>query len=125
MRNMKWRFDGAGEWESFSVVGDQSQPAMWKVQVTEDGLFSVNGSDKRLMERSFRPFSSLRVAKEFCAAGEIAFVVRQSKSQMPLSIASCENCGDMLHGHEDESRTHCRFCVTSQPVEKSSESVSK
>jgi len=24
----------------------------------------------------------------------------------------CAKCGDRLRGHEDESGTHCRFCVT-------------
>ena len=32
----------------------------------------------------------------------------------------CSHCGDSLTGHEDESGTLCRWCVTSQPVDANS-----
>lgn len=28
------------------------------------------------------------------------------------NIIICSKCGDTLRGHEDESATHCRWCVT-------------
>lgn len=31
----------------------------------------------------------------------------------------CSHCGDSLTGHEDESGTHCRWCVISQAAEES------
>lgn len=31
----------------------------------------------------------------------------------------CDKCGDSLTGHEDDSRTRCRWCVTGQAVDAS------
>ena len=31
-------------------------------------------------------------------------------------IHRCEECGDKMVGHEDESGTHCRWCNTSSEV---------
>ena len=37
----------------------------------------------------------------------------------PIESAKlCEKCEDKLTGHEDESGTLCRWCVTCQPVEE-------
>ena len=29
-----------------------------------------------------------------------------------LKYPPCQKCGDKLTGHEDDSETHCRWCVT-------------
>jgi hypothetical protein len=31
---------------------------------------------------------------------------------------TCRSCGGRLTGHEDDSGTHCRWCVTCQPVDE-------
>ena len=31
---------------------------------------------------------------------------------------NCIKCGDKLTGHEDDSATHCRWCVTCVSVEE-------
>jgi hypothetical protein len=34
------------------------------------------------------------------------------ESGMTLDAPTCVECGDTLTGHEDDSGTHCRWCVT-------------
>jgi len=37
---------------------------------------------------------------------------------MSSDTPQCEGCGDALTGHEDDSGTHCRWCVTCVAEEK-------
>lgn len=37
----------------------------------------------------------------------------------------CEGCGDALTGHEDDSGTHCRWCVTCIAEEKDDMSLER
>jgi len=69
---MRWRFDGSGEWEAFSVVGDQSNPPVWRIQVCDDGTFDVNQSDEGLIAGKFGAFGTLEGAKTVCENCETA-----------------------------------------------------
>jgi primosomal protein N' len=40
-------------------------------------------------------------------------------------LAICEKCEDKLTGHEDESGTLCRWCVTCEPLNIDTDSVSQ
>ena len=75
---MLWRFDGSGEWEAFSAVGDQSAPPVWRIQVCDDGTFDVNQSDDGLIARKYGTFGTLRAAKTACENGETARKARSA-----------------------------------------------
>ena len=75
---MRWRFDGGGEWEAFSAVGDQSAPAVWRIQVCDDGTFDVNQSDDGLIAGKYGTFGTLLAAKTACENGETARKARLS-----------------------------------------------
>lgn len=66
---MRWRFNGSGEWESFAFGGKDDDLLMWRIQVCEDGSFSVNESDPGLTDRK-ETFSTLAAAKQFCESSD-------------------------------------------------------
>lgn len=74
---MEWRFDGSGEWEAFSSVGDQSSPPVWRIQVCDDGTFDVNESDAGLIAGKYGTFGTLDGAKTACENGESARKARR------------------------------------------------
>ena len=76
---MQWRFDGSGEWEAFSAVGDPACPPVWRIQVCDDGTFDVMQSDEGLIHGRFKTWKSLQTAKECCEAGEMARVAKQGE----------------------------------------------
>jgi hypothetical protein len=64
---MRWDFDGAGEWRAWSdrMDSDDVCHLEWRIQVCDDGTFSVNASDPELTERK-ETFPTLQAAKDFC-----------------------------------------------------------
>ncbi len=64
-------------------------------------------SDETTHNRLYGTGNALR------AAIEAATGVRQIPPVDPPEDV-CEKCGEQLTGHEDESATHCRWCVTCQ-----------
>ena len=79
---MRWRFDGSGEWEAFSSVGDQSNPPVWRIQVCDDGTFDVHQSDEGLIAGKFGAFWTLKGAKTVCENGEVARKARTTYRHM-------------------------------------------
>ena len=57
-------------------------------------------------------------------------IVKSQIRSMTESVAdavdrvACDKCGDNLTGHEDDSATHCRWCVTCIDSAHSSDAVS-
>ena len=47
------------------------------------------------------------------------------ESGMASEVIKCEGCGDTLTGHEDDSGTHCRWCVTCVADEKDDMSLDR
>ena len=101
---MKWTFDGEGEWTALSEV---NADWMYRIQVCEDGTFDISRSNRSLQLDGMPCLSSLTAAKLACETRE-GMIFRQTRC-----LKKCLGCGDFLTGHEDESGTHCRFCVTS------------
>ena len=79
---MRWRFDGSGEWEAFSEVGDQSAPLVWRIQVCDDGTFDVNQSDAGLIAGKYGTFGTLEGAKSACENGEMSRTARATYRHM-------------------------------------------
>jgi len=100
---MKWTFDGEGEWTALSQINANW---MYRIQVCEDGTFDISRSNRSLQLDGAPCLSSLTAAKLACETRE-GMVCRQMRG-----LKKCLVCGDFLTGHEDESGTHFRFCVT-------------
>lgn len=57
-------------WRAYSAIGDGDSSFKYEINVTEDGHFSVYGSERELIPNSVKPFSNLAEAKEFCETEE-------------------------------------------------------
>lgn len=65
VNTLRWDFDGDGEWSAMSCVHDDGYIFEWRIQVCEDGTFSIAASDGELCARP-ETFESLREAKQWC-----------------------------------------------------------
>ena len=81
---MRWEFDSAGEWEAKSHrLDEDDQNYIWRIQVCDDGTFSVSASDWELTERK-ETFATLKEAKDFCESIEGRVIVQTSPSVVEI-----------------------------------------
>jgi hypothetical protein len=72
---MRWEFDAAGEWEAKSCrLDEDDQNLIWRIQVCDDGTFSVNASDCELKVCK-ETFRTLQAAKDYCEWKESRLIV--------------------------------------------------
>jgi hypothetical protein len=81
---MRWEFDSAGEWEAKSHrLDEDDQNYIWRIQVCDDGTFSVSDSDWELTEHK-ETFATLKEAKDFCESIEGRVIVQTSPSVVEI-----------------------------------------
>ena len=64
--NLKWKFDGYGEWGAFSRHFNGTY--LYIIYCCEDGTFNVWESDDQLLKKDKKPkcFATLNEAKQYC-----------------------------------------------------------
>jgi len=60
--------------------------------------------------------SSMQCLEDFVGDGPTYRLVKAAIAKAE-GLSVCDKCGDNLTDHEDDSRTRCRWCVTSHPCE--------
>lgn len=64
--------------------------------------------------------SAMQCLEDFVGDGPTYRMVKAAIVKAEGKLAVCDKCGDVLTGHEDDSATRCRWCVTSQSSESTS-----
>lgn len=78
--NLRWQYDGDGEWSAHSAIHDDGLAFVWRIGVCEDGTFAVHQSDTELT-KSQDTFDCLENAKLWCQWSEFEFVNDLRKSE--------------------------------------------
>jgi len=60
--------------------------------------------------------SAMQCLDDFVGDGPTYRMVKAAIAKAE-GLSVCDKCGDSLTGHEDDSRTRCRWCVTGQSVD--------
>lgn len=80
---MKWDYDGEGEWDTESHKHDEDGSSLiWRIQVCDDGSFVVNASDVELTTHN-GSFATLQLAKDFCERIEGNVIVTSAEPGKP------------------------------------------
>jgi len=60
--------------------------------------------------------SAMQCLEDFVGDGPTYRLVKAAIIKAEGVLSVCDRCGDVLTGHEDDSATRCRWCVTGEPV---------